>query len=231
MCLLWAGPVWAASPRVRVSTTPSVGAVATLHPIVGLQAQAQGRFLLTRSGPGDRLGFALSSGVHVRPHPILSVSLAYMYGFGEYPVEGVADREHRVTPGFQLSSQGSRFIVSNTTRVDLRTLHVKDGTGWGFAVRPRDALRLTTVFAPWMRLSAETEILLQPKDGMREMVQIRAGLALHGEIPLGASERRSPPALFWILGDQVAMLPIALARRPSRGFVDMIPYAGLAVLF
>ena len=212
MCLLWAGPVWAASPHVRVSTTPSVGAVATLHPIVGLQAQAQGRFLLTRKGPGDRLGFALSSGVHVRPHPILSLSLAYMYGFGQYPVEGVADREHRVTPGLQLSSQGSRFIVSNVTRVDLRTLHVEDGTGWGFAARPRDALRLTTVFAPWMRLSAETEILFQPKDGMRDMMQVRAGLALHGEIPLGASERRSPPALFWILGDQVAMHPSAAVR-------------------
>ncbi len=230
--LLWSGPVWAASPRVRISTTPSIGAVATVHPMVSLSGQAQGRFLLTRAGPGDRHGFALSSGLHVRPHPVVAISLQYLYGYGVYPVEGAADREHRVSPGVQLSSRGARFIVSNTARLDLRTLRVP-GTAWGFALRPRDALRLTGVFAPWMKLSAETELLLQPRDGLPHMLQIRAGLALHGEIALTRRERegRPPPALFWILGDQVALQPVALATRPSRGFVDMIPYAGVAVLF
>jgi hypothetical protein len=232
LCLLWAGPVWAASPKLRISTTPSAGAVATVHPMVGLAAQAQGRFLLTHAGPGDRLGFALSGGVHVRPHPVLAVSLGYLYGFGEYPVEGVADREHRVAPGLQVSSRGSRFIVSNTVRLDLRTLAIP-GSGWTFAVRPRDALRLTSAFLPWLKLSAETELLLQPRDGRTNMLQIRAGLALHGEIALRREERkdRPPPALFWIVGDQVALLPVALTAAPSAGFVDMIPYAGLAVLF
>lgn len=232
LILLWTGPVWAAPPRLRISATPSVGAVAAVHPMVGLSGQAQGRFQLTRAGPGDRAGFALSAGVHGRPHPVLTLSLHYLYGFGEYPVEGVADREHRVAPGLQVSSRGARFIVSNTARVDLRTLRIP-GSGWGFALRPRDALRLTSVFAPWMKLSAETELLLQPRDGKRDMLQIRAGLAVHGEIALGRKQRegRPPPALFWILGDQVALLPMALTARPSAGFVDMVPYAGLAVLF
>ncbi len=196
--MLWAGPAWAGKPSLRVSTTPSVGTAAHVHPKAAIVGQARGRFKLTNAGPGDRAGFDLAAGIRGRPHPVVTVGLAYRYGFGHFPIEGPGDREHRASPGMVLATQGARFIVSNNARLDLRAVRFP-GAGWAFAMRPRDALRFTAVFHPWMQLSGETELLLQPRDPIPRMLQIRAGIALHGEVPLTreAPEGRRKPPCSW----------------------------------
>lgn len=252
MVMLGSVPARAAGKQLRTSARPNLGVVALVHPKVALVANAQGRFVL--KGPLGGQGFLLSGRVQGQIHPLVAVGIGYAYAQGAYPLDGDGSREHRVEPSLRLATQGRRFVVSNVLRLDLRTYKV-DGLGYGFHVRPRDAVRFTGIIHPAFKISIENEVLLQADLGLVDMLQLRSGLALHGQVPLRAAadadadaepETKRGPAMFWITSAYVGTNPVALARReqpdPSGDraalghadrarVIDLVVTAGLAVLF
>lgn len=176
----------------------------------------RGRFIAAGPALGDRGGFAATVGPRVIVHEMINVGVGYSYGHGHFPLEGPGAREHTAHLSLDLNSRGEHFVVGNSLRLDLRTYRPHGG-GWGFHARPRDAVRFTGVFKPWLKLSGTVEGLIQPSYGLVDMLQLRTGVALHGEIALTKERRKRNPALFWIAAAQLGMSPVSLTRRRVRG--------------
>lgn len=244
---LLSSSAWAAKPKVRTSAAPSLGVGVLLHPKVALRATGGPRFRLAGPSLGDKVGLSLSPGLHVFAHPVLGVSLHYRFASGEFPLDGPGRTEHSVIPGLRLGGGGERFVVANLARLELRNLWI-DGVGRQFWLRPRDTLRLTAIVRRWFQTSLETEVLLSPREGMGRTLQLRSGLALHGEIPLGPpAERGKRPTsnLYWITATGIGLTPVALARgydgavdtrieaqrADQASTLDIVLTAGLAVVF
>lgn len=245
--MLISSSAWAAKPKVRTTVAPSVGAGVLLHPKVALRASGGPRVRVAGPSLGDRVGLSLSPGLHVFAHPVLGLSLSYRFTAGEFALDGPARREHTVIPGLRLGGGGERFVVSNVTRLELRNLWI-DGYGHQFWLRPRDALRLTAIIRRWFQTSLETEVLLSPREKLGRTLQLRSGLAFHGEIPLGPPAekgKRPTPNLYWITAAGVGLTPVALARgydgavrnrieaqrADQASTVDVVLTAGVAVVF
>ena len=233
---------------VRTSVTPSAGSAVLVHPRVALTGEFRGRFVADGPRFGDRGGFAASVGPRVLVHEMITIGAAYRYAHGHFPLEGPGAREHTAALSLGLASRGERFVVGNSLQLDLRTYRPHD-EGWGFHARPRDSVRFTGIFKPWLKLSGTIEALVQPTYGLVDMLQLRTGVALHGEIALTKGERRKrKPALFWIAAAQLGLSPVSLARRADAddadplslrerqaidraSMVDMVVLLGLSGLF
>lgn len=215
--LTWSPSVAAAPPTLRTSVAPTIGTGVLVHERIALEGQVQARVVAGPDSEADRAGVSARVGPRFFLTRALSFGLDYGYARGVFPYDGPGREEHLVSPGLRIgsSSEGRRFAVANRVRLDLRTYREPD-EDWDFHLRPRDEVTVTAIFRPWMRLSALGEALVQPDLGRVDMLQVRAGLALHGRIDLGRDERgarnRPPPALHWLLAAQVGLSPVALAR-------------------
>ncbi len=198
---------------LRTAVVPSAGTVVRLHPRVAAVGAVSLRWVaFDPTDQSDLVGTQLQGGLRLFVHPILGLGVDYAYGHGRFPIEGTYGREHRASVGVRTATPGKRFMVSDRLRVDLRGLRARGN--WHFRVRPRNELVATVIFREWMQTSVTAEGLLQPQDGWSQMLQVRAGLALHGQIATGERRdgQRPPPSLQWLIADQVVTHPIALWR-------------------
>lgn len=223
---LWLVPfvsVQAAETRLRSSVVPSVGATVKVFAPLDLRVQVEGRFITSGPRWAHPASLGLRVGPYVQIHPILGLSAQYVFAEGIYPLEGPGRREHTGQVALRLASRGERFLVGNTLAADLRAYVVDED--WGFHLRTRDEVRLTGVFFPWLKLSALSEVLVQTTLPADDRLQMRAGLALHGDVELtrrkdpdqASSPRRPPPTLFWFVAARVGLHPMALYRRDRLG--------------
>lgn len=207
----------AAETRLRSDLVPSVGASVNLLPRLALQSHVEGRFVMSGPRWAGPASLGLWVGPYLQIHPIVGVSAHYLFAEGVFPLEGAARREHTGQLALRLASVGERVLIGNTNAIDLRGLQLADG--WAFHPRTRNEVRLTGVFFPWLKLSAISEILVSIRLPTADRLQLRTGLALHGEIRRATSEeadearRRPPPALFWFLGVRAGFHPMAFAYR------------------
>ncbi len=220
--LTWSSAARAESVGLRTSVAPTTGTGVQIHPRVSLRGSVQGRFIASGPRLGDRQSLGVGAGALVSAHPVVAASMQYEFGYGHFPLEGTATQEHRAQLGIRLGNPAAeRFAVSHLTRLDFRTYKTLD-RGFSFHMRPRTELRLTGIIHRAFQISQASEVLVQPSDGLRDMLQLRFALALHGDIPLSKREQkhegdRSPPSLYWIVADQFGLSPIAMAVRRTQG--------------
>jgi len=223
---------------------PNVGAVVQVIPRLSLGASLRTPVIVAHPGFSDRWSLLLRGGMQVQVNPIFSAFGHYLFAEGRFPFEGPGDREHTAGLGLRLGSRGERFVITNAISVDLRTY--RENGKWQFHVRPRDEVRLTGVFRPWLQLSALSEVLIQSSLGLVDMFQLRTGLALHGELTKaraqGAPQRKRPPiGCFWLLGARAGLWPVALvdgtsgttsaAEQDRAGTVDLVLDVSVTGLF
>jgi hypothetical protein len=242
--------VAASEPALRAAVVPGTAGDVAVHRRVVLGAAAQLRWVAADpTGQAQRVGAFLHGGAKFLLHPVITLDVGYGWGFGQFPLEGAADREHRGALGLRVASRGTRVRVSNRARLDLRGLRLAGD--WSLHPRPRNETALTFIAHRWAQFTLAFEALLQPTAGIVDMLQLRSGLAIHGDGPVGRQprdRRRERSMLAWFVGLQAGVSPLALAwssRRgaaevralaPSaaaagRGAVDLVLSVGLSAMF
>jgi len=250
--LVW---LWLAMPsawgqsRMRSAAAPSLGASVNVVPKLAMRLNVEGRFVTSGPRWAHWASLAMRAGPYAQVHPIVGLYANYLFAEGVFPLDGTGNREHAGQIGLRLSSLGERFLIGNSTALDLRG--IRTGHRWGFDTRTRSELRLTGVFFPWLKLSTTSEVLVSPSLPSDDRLQLRTGLMLHGDIERprdlsgasGTSERRAPPGLFWLVGARAGLHPMAMAMRselpqdapPERvdraHTVDLVVHVSLAGLF
>lgn len=213
--LVFVGARTASAAELRTSLTPSAGLGVALSPKWHLHGQAEGRFVVQGPTFGSPAAIAIQVGPQWQVHPILGLFARYVGAWGVYPLEGLHDREHTARIGLQLASQGSRFIIGNVTSVGLRSLR-DDGT-WQFSARARTELRFTAIPHRYAKITLSSETLSPLDDRWARHLQMRIGLAVHGDHTFAkrTNSPRPPPAIYWLLSPRVGLSPVALARHDT----------------
>lgn len=214
--LLPAASLQAAESQLRSAVVPSVGATVNVLPRLALRAHVEGRFITSGPRWAHPASLGLWVGTYAQVHPIVGLSAQYLFAEGVFPLEGPGRREHAGQVALRLSSRGERFLVGNTLALDLRGYLVDER--WSFHPRTRNEVRLTGVFFPWLKLSALSEVLVQSTFPEPDRLQLRTGIALHGDVQkvsANATSGRPPPTLFWLLGVRAGLQPMAMVRRGS----------------
>jgi hypothetical protein len=213
---LKAQSAWAKPAQVRTHITPGIGAEARLTPAIALALQAQMR-IVDVAGPftheKKKDGVFLRTALALRLNELMGAELGYAYGYGVFPVEGIARQEHRGEIGFRVGASGeSGFSLMNRLRLDVRILEEVRGK-WVVRARPRNEVRLNYSIAPPFSLALTTEVLAQGPWSMRTWLGLRGGVVAHGRFGLGSNAEGEPRAyLQWHFGDQLAFWPLAVGR-------------------
>ncbi len=229
------GRAGAAEVRARTSVIPTAGTAVGIGGRVALAAQFEARRLVGTGGedPGDTSMF-VRGGVRVGVTPMVSLLADYGYARGSFPVDGSALQEHVVQLGMSAgrhSRASRRFGVANRLRVDLRALESSERR-WHLEARPRNEVALTGFVLPWLRVSIVSEALLHPSYPIEQLLQVRAGPALHGTVALRPGGADKGPRLLWFVAAPVAMWPIGLARPESElRSLDVLVRFGLSGVF
>ncbi|TPV96655.1 MAG: hypothetical protein B7733_03885 [Myxococcales bacterium FL481] len=214
---IWLGLPEAAGGQTvtRTSVVPSAGSAVGVGDRTMLSVRVEGRQVVADATDEDTgPGFAVASGVHLGLTSIVGLSLGYGYARGVFPVEGLARQEHDVVPTLSIgrhSGSLGRLGISSRTKAELRILQTP-ALRWQTFVRPREELVVTLRVRPWLQASLVTEALLQPSHPIDRLVQLRAGPAFHGVVPLRRNAAADAPRLSWFAGAAAGFWPIELAR-------------------
>lgn len=205
-----------AKPGVRATMATQVGTTGQVHPRLAVTAGVGGQFLLKESPPNDRAGAFADVGVASSLHDIVTVTAGYHYGYGTFTWDSPGQQEHRGSVGLRVATRGRKVFFVNRTDLNLRGVELHGR--WRFAPRIHEEMRLTAAFHPAIGLSVFSEILMHVRDPWRDLVQLRPGLAVHGEIPLARKDagKARDVNLFWFAGQQVGLYPVALALPPKQ---------------
>jgi len=223
LCIAFPSPSRAASTPLKVGMSPTTGASMQVHPRVQIATQMQLRFTDLQHQPMEPAWYARLSTLFISA-PILALECGYAYSHSFFPIDTTFRQEHRILLGAILGTRprdGFHLSITNRTRLENRIVSSSE-KGLSFLVRPRNETQLALSFLPELQLSWTGEALFEPKRSKLSWLQIRTGLFVHGNIPIGrhrnsalnpGSEAKRKIQLNWLVGDYIGFRPLTIARK------------------